>query len=92
MFIRLARVLRGIHGALARKDREICDLMDQKVGKGLPEAENKVRHAQPVWLLEGNPLGRWLRLLGVVKVLIYAWIDIENDEMKEDAMVQDALV
>ena len=38
-------------------DQEICDLLANTINQELEEAENKIWHAHPVWLLEGNPMG-----------------------------------
>jgi hypothetical protein len=37
-------------------DRAICELLAKMIDRLLPEAENKVWHAHPVWFLEGNPI------------------------------------
>ena len=42
--------------ALAAPDREICEILAKEIDRGLPEAENKVWHAIPVWFLDGNPV------------------------------------
>jgi len=34
----------------------ICDLLANEISRGLPEAEDKVWHAHPVWFLDGNPI------------------------------------
>lgn len=36
--------------------QEVGDLLAQVIDKGLPQAENKIWHAHPVWFLEGNPI------------------------------------
>ena len=41
--------------SLEAADRKICDLLAQEIGKQLPEAENKIGHAHPVWFLDENP-------------------------------------
>lgn len=38
----------------ASGDRLICELLAQEIERGLPEAENKVWHAHPVWFLDGK--------------------------------------
>lgn len=37
-------------------DKEICDLLAGEIDRGLPEAENRLWHAHPVWFLDGNPI------------------------------------
>lgn len=40
----------------AANEKTICDLLAKEITKGLPEAENKIWHAHPVWFLDGNPI------------------------------------
>ena len=43
-------------------DREICQLLAEHIDRGLPEAENKIWHAHPVWFLDGNPVVGYSKL------------------------------
>lgn len=40
--------------SLAKIEREIADLLAQEIDRGLPDAENTVWHAHPVWFLGGG--------------------------------------
>jgi len=42
--------------ALAAENQAICDLLAKEIDRVLPEAENKIWHAHPVWFLDGNPV------------------------------------
>lgn len=44
------------NNALSAEDKAICDLLVHEITKGLPKAEHKIRHAHPVWFLDGNPI------------------------------------
>jgi uncharacterized protein YdhG (YjbR/CyaY superfamily) len=37
-------------------DQEICKQLAEIIINKLPEAENKIWHAHPVWFLEQNPI------------------------------------
>jgi len=55
------------NNSLDAASKEICDLLAQEIDLGLPEAENKIWHAHPVWFLDGNPVvGYSKRKSGVV--------------------------
>jgi len=60
------------HEALGPEDRAICELLAAEIEKGLPEAENKVWHAHPVWFLEGNPVVGYSKLKGGVRLLFWS--------------------
>jgi uncharacterized protein YdhG (YjbR/CyaY superfamily) len=44
------------------EDREICNILSQEISSNLPEAENKIWHAHPVWFLDGNPIVGYSKL------------------------------
>lgn len=58
--------------ALPSPDREICDRLAAEIDRGLPEAENKLWHAHPVWFLEGNPVVGYSKLKGGVRLLFWS--------------------
>ncbi len=53
-------------------DREICDLLAAEIEKGLPEAENKVWHAHPVWFIDGNPIVGYSKLKNCIRLLFWS--------------------
>lgn len=53
-------------------DREICELLAREIGLALPEAENKVWHAHPVWFLDGNPVVGYSKLKDSVRLLFWS--------------------
>lgn len=38
------------------EEQEICNVLATEICKNLPNAENKIWYAHPVWFLEGNPI------------------------------------
>jgi hypothetical protein len=58
--------------ALGKADRAICDLLAQEIDQALPEAENKVWHAHPVWFLDGNPVVGYSKLKDCVRLLFWS--------------------
>ena len=53
-------------------DRAICQLLAERIEAGLPEAENKVWHAHPVWFLDGNPIVGYSKLKGCVRLMFWS--------------------
>src|SRR6478609_4942918 len=53
-------------------DREICNILSQEICRILPEAENKIWHAQPVWFLEGNPIVGYSKLKNCIRLLFWS--------------------
>lgn len=53
-------------------DQSICDLLAREIDRALPEAENRVWHAHPVWFLDGNPIVGCSRLKSCVRLLFWS--------------------
>ena len=60
------------HAGLSGVDREICELLARRIEQVLPEAEDKVWHAHPVWFLEGNPVVGYSKLKNCVRLLFWS--------------------
>lgn len=53
------------------EDQRICDLLAGEIDRALPEAENRVWHAHPVWFLDGNPVVGYGKLKDSVRLLFW---------------------
>ena len=53
-------------------DQRTCELLAQEIERTLPEAENKVWHAHPVWFLDGNPVVGYSKLKAGVRLLFWS--------------------
>ena len=60
------------HQALTKADRAICQVLAEQIDQHLPDAENKVWHAHPVWFLEGNPIVGYSKLKDAVRLLFWS--------------------
>ena len=58
--------------AQAPEDREICNLLAREIDRHLPDAENKVWHAHPVWFLDGNPIVGYSKLKDCIRLLFWS--------------------
>lgn len=65
-------------------DREICDLLCEEITQALPQAENKVWHAHPVWFLDGNPVVGYSRLKGNVRLLFWSGQSFEEEGLQSE--------
>jgi hypothetical protein len=62
--------------------RKICDRLAREIDRALPEAENKVWHAHPVWFLEGNPVVGYSKLKDCVRLLFWSGQSFEEEGLK----------
>ena len=65
-------------------DREICDRLAEEIERGLPEAENKVWHAHPVWFLDGNPIVGYSKLKSGVRLLFWSGQSFQSEGLEKD--------
>ncbi|MBL8176809.1 MAG: DUF1801 domain-containing protein [Bryobacterales bacterium] len=65
-------------------DEEICDLLAKEIDAGLPEAENKIWHAHPVWFLDGNPVAGYSKLKGCVRLLFWSGQSFDEEGLKAE--------
>lgn len=63
---------KAYHAALTAGDRAICNLLSKEIARALPEADNKVWHAHPVWFLDGNPIVGYSKLKDCVRLLFWS--------------------
>ena len=63
---------RKYNQSLAASDQEICDLLAAEIDRALPEAENKIWHAHPVWFLDGNPVVSYSKLKNCMRLLFWS--------------------
>jgi Domain of unknown function (DU1801) len=65
-------------------DKAICALLAQEICKHLPEAENKIWHAHPVWFLDGNPVAGYSKLKGGVRLLFWSGQTFDEAGLKNE--------
>ena len=75
---------RKYNEAQAPNDRAICRLLAGEIDSTLPEAENKVWHAHPVWFLDGNPIVGYSKLKHCVRLLFWSGQSFEEDGLKKE--------
>jgi hypothetical protein len=56
----------------SKADEALCQLLAKTIDAALPEAENKVWHAHPVWFLQGNPIVGYSKLKDSVRLLFWS--------------------
>jgi hypothetical protein len=70
--------------ALAPSDRAICQLLAEHIDRKLPEAENKIWHAHPVWFLDGNPVVGYSNLKNCVRLLFWSGQSFQEEGLKKE--------
>ena len=65
-------------------DRAICEFLATEIDAALPEAENKVWHAHPVWFLDGNPIVGYSKLKGGIRLLFWSGQSFDEPGLKPE--------
>ncbi|MBK9313780.1 MAG: DUF1801 domain-containing protein [Acidobacteria bacterium] len=70
--------------SLTPVDKQICDILAGEITKHLPEAENKIWHAHPVWFLDGNPVVGYSKLKDCVRLLFWSGQSFDEESLKKE--------
>jgi hypothetical protein len=62
-------------------DKEICEQLMKIIDSQLPEAENKIWHAHPVWFLDGNPIVGYSKQKAGIKLMFWSGADFEEEKL-----------
>jgi len=66
---------------LSGSDKEICDVLAQKISEGLPQAESKIWHGHPVWFLDGNPTVGYSKQKPGIRLMFWSGADFEEQHL-----------
>jgi len=75
------------------EDQLICVLLTNEINLHLPEAENKIWHAHPVWFLDGNPIVGYSKQKKGIRLMFWSGKSFEEDKLNIlGAKFQDASI
>ena len=77
----------------ATDEQLICNLLANEINKHLPNAENKIWHAHPVWFIEGNPIVGYSKQKAGIRLLFWSGKSFEEGKLNVlGAKFQDASI
>lgn len=59
----------------------VCELLSKEITHSLPDAENKIWHAHPVWFLNGNPIVGYSKQKPGIRLMFWSGADFEEDNL-----------
>lgn len=65
-------------------DKEISNQLAVIINENLPDAENKIWHAHPVWFLDGNPIVGYSKLKNNVRLLFWSGQSFEEEKLSNE--------
>lgn len=69
---------------LATTDSKICNLLAREICDSLPNAENKIWHAHPVWFLDGNPIVGYSKLKNCIQLLFWSGQSFDEEVLQKE--------
>ncbi len=70
--------IQAYNDAQLPEDKEICIALAHEILLNLPEAENKIWHAHPVWFINQNPIVGYHKLKNCVRLLFWSGQSFEE--------------
>jgi hypothetical protein len=83
---------RQYNKAQTAKDARICNLLAKEIDRHLPDAENKIWHAHPVWFLDGNPIVGYSKLKDCIRLLFWSGQSFQEEDLKKEGSFKAAEV
>ncbi|MGF1637994.1 MAG: DUF1801 domain-containing protein, partial [Cyclobacteriaceae bacterium] len=63
------------------EDIAICNLLASTIVTELAEAQSKIWHAHPVWLLDGNPIVGYSKQKPGIRLMFWSGADFEEEDL-----------
>lgn len=79
----IAQDILDYNAAKDADDKAICDLLSREITRQLPEAENKVWHAHPVWFLDGNPIVGYSKQKPGIRLMFWSGQDFDEPQLNK---------
>lgn len=76
--------IQAYNNAQSAEDKKICNLLYKEISSNLPEAENKIWHAHPVWFLDGNPVVGYSKLKNCIRLLFWSGQSFEEEDLQKE--------
>jgi hypothetical protein len=76
--------IRAYNASLAAPNKKICNLLATTIASVLPEAENKIWNAHPVWFIDGNPIVGYSKLKDSVRLLFWSGQTFEEEKLSHE--------
>src|SRR5688572_17728931 len=65
-------------------ERNICNVLYDEINNNLPEAENKIWHAHPVWFLNCNPVVGYHKLKNCIRLLFWSGQSFDEAALQKE--------
>ncbi|MEO0045739.1 MAG: hypothetical protein RL705_930 [Bacteroidota bacterium] len=74
--------IQNYNNAQEHEYQVVCNKLAEIILKNMPEAENKIWHAHPVWFLNGNPIVGYDKLKNGLRLMFCSGVTFEEPNLK----------
>jgi hypothetical protein len=76
--------IRAYNNTQSAENKKICNVLSREISLHLPEAENKIWHAHPVWFLDGNPVVGYSKLKDCIRLLFWSGQSFDEESLQNE--------
>lgn len=76
--------IREYNNRQTAEDKKICNMLAREIDNNLPDAENKIWHAHPVWFLDGNPVVGYSKLKDSIRLLFWSGQSFDEEMLQNE--------
>lgn len=76
--------IQAYNDAQSVEDKEICNVLFREIDRGIPEAEQKIWHAHPVWFLDGNPVVGYSKLKDSIRLMFWSGQSFDEAALQKE--------
>ena len=73
--------VQAYNNSQSTEDQLICNSLAEQINFYLPEAENKIWHAHPVWFLDGNPIVGYSKQKKGIRLLFWSGKSFDENKL-----------
>ena len=78
------------NASLPAAEQQIAAALASAIDRVLPEAENTIWHAHPVWFLDGNPVVGYSKLKACIRLLFWSGQSFDEPSLQAEGSFQAA--
>ena len=73
--------IKAYNHAQSAEHSAVCELLSKEITLSLPDAENKIWHAHPVWFLDGNPIVGYSKQKPGIRLMFWSGADFDETHL-----------
>jgi len=78
----ISKEIENYNQGFSAEENIICELLMLEINKYLPEGENKIWHAHPVWFIDGNPIVGYSKLKAGIRLMFWSGASFEEEKLQ----------